>query len=383
MRPSRSRWRVTALACAALTAMASSTAFAQPVDSSSVMNRPRVDLVLAAASPQEADAFERTLRELLGRIGVDLTTTRTPHIDDRTPIPPPGAPPTSRAYAAVDLAGEEGVRGIVVDGESRALVLRRTIRRDGSVAIAAEEMAHVVYSSIDALLDPAQKRPDPPKEAAPPTTTEPALLVTSETPHDTIADHATHTGAALDVNAFGVARYMGAGLGPEPGGGVALGLAASRARWAPEIWIAGALQAPFETANPDASVRTSLVSARLYATFAIAQSGRLRFDLGLGGGVDVASITSRAVDPNAKVPGDQTATSVPLTGLASMSLRIVSRVDLTLSGGTDIDMAPTRYTIRHDDRASELFASSRVRPFAMLGLSFRALGDTRAPGGSQ
>jgi hypothetical protein len=107
----------------------------------------------------------------------------------------------------------------------------------------------------------------------------------------------------------------------------------------------------------------------------------LAIGAGAGGGVDVLSVSPESLDLSPEPPGSdglRSATSrvdpivsSEITAQASLATGVV----LVLSGVADVDLATRHYVFADAGSDQTVLAPWRVRPMALLGLAFTAVGD--------
>jgi hypothetical protein len=183
---------------------------------------------------------------------------------------------------------------------------------------------------------------------------------------------------ALDLSTMaGAGSYApGAGVVARAGGGAAL---VWRRGVRPSIGLAAHYVFPFET-GPEkvALAHVGVASFRGAAALEVYGSTSFALDVAAGGGVDVLHVEPRSNVLPADRLGASTSRVDPIASAAVTGhLAIGAGTALSLMLAADVDLSSRRWVVDGDGQRSEAFAPSRVRPMAMLGFTFTALGDGR------
>jgi hypothetical protein len=350
----------------------------------------RVVEVLVAGGGSDAASLDETVRELLGRLTLVMESQTVGHIDADDPSFRSTARPSLLARVGIDLRSRDVAVITIVDGRTGNVTLRRTVRRDGSPAVAREELAHVVQSAVDPMLlaerDRAAAPPPPPPAPAPaPAATPapapaPAPAPSPDAPplRDAISStSSSQSPLALDLQTLAGAGSFAAGAGvvARAGGSAAL---VWRRGPRPSIGVAAQYVFPFD-AGPDVAVaHVGVISVRSMAALEVYGSASFALDVGLGGGIDILH-----VEPRSNVlPADRLgAPASRVDGIAAAAvtghLAIGAGTALSLVLATDFDVASRRWVLDSDGHRTDAFAPSRLRPLAMIGFTFSALGEPR------
>ncbi len=317
--------------------------------------------VTVVAGGDDTDALMGTIRELLGRLGLGIE----PHVVAAgSPAVAPGEPSPGLSVW-IDFASRYEAVTIVRRGRTE---VRRTIPRDSSSAIVREEIGEAVRSGVEAqlLVDATASAPPPPVAPALP----PPAPVVREAPAP--APESTRW-FALDLTILAGGGFVSSDSGVVPrveGGGV-LG---SRRRLRPSLTVTAAYSVPFD-GDPHSGVtaRESAVSLRAVPGIEIAHTSWLALDVGVGGGVDIISISPKPSTTSAfqALPVPDRVDPI-LTAEASLYLALAPSVAFTVVAGADVDFVPPVYTI--SPPSQDVREPWRVRPVALAGFTFTAIG---------
>src|SRR5947207_1768002 len=157
---------------------------------------PRSVTVWVDGEPAVKDAFESSLRELLGRL--DLSLNRYGDPDAAT-----------LAAVKADFTDPSECSLTVIDNLGRTVLLRR-MPRAGTVALDAEAAAHVVHSVIEELSRVVPPRQPTTSMEAPPLVTTPAVV------------EEMREGSGVNLGAFFGGRTYSATAPFVVGGGIAV-----------------------------------------------------------------------------------------------------------------------------------------------------------------
>ncbi|MEO7035916.1 MAG: hypothetical protein ABI548_18430 [Polyangiaceae bacterium] len=262
------------------------------------------------------------------------------------------APGLAEAY--VDLRPGSPTRVVVVDGETRQDLERRTLPDGASLEISIETVARVVCSAVESSLAArAAAAPPPPPVLAPP----PAQ------PED--------RGAAWDVRAslFGATENFGAGF--HGGGGAALGFSHGRAAVRVGIFasVAGYASAGVNVQGTDGKASFGLISARMMPMVEWRAAHDITAFLGLGGGADWTHVTPDRPLDGATFSGSTSVDAIG-AGILGARLRLTSSLSALFAVDADVDLNRHNYVISaRDGSSAPFFSPARIRPMALAGLS--------------
>jgi len=328
--------------------------------------RTTVQLVLAGNAEERA-AFEASLRELAGRLGLRLEVRTVERVDlgDRG-----GLARESPALATVwvDLAATDRAATVLVEGRSGRIVLEREVTRgptsasgERSSAIVVEELAHIVHAAVEEMAEQERNRPQaPPPPADPP-----------KPPRDESA------GWGLDAGALAGSRMFGTGALFVVGGGVTVGVASSRGAFRPELWLSGTFHVPYEVKGSMVDVQFSALALRLSPTLRLFGGSSWLVEAGPTAGVDVLWSSPRSSTvPASKLRGDRVDASPVVGGLITGRLGVAKVADVFLQVALDADLAPQRYVLRVGKDTEGVFETFRLRPSLSLGFAFNLVGSS-------
>lgn len=372
-----------ALAAASVTSVAAEgAAHAQPDALTATPSRRIVEVHVAGAG-SDAASLDDTMRELLGRLTLVMESQAVARIEPDDASFRSTARPSLLARVGIDLRARDTAVVTIVDGRTGEITVRRNVRREGPPAVVREELAHVVQAAIDPMVlmerDRANAPPPPPPEPVAPPAATPAPAA-DEPPRDVASGtpEGSRSPLALDLStSAGASSYAsGAGLVPRAGIGAALVL---RRGVRPSVGVTAHYLFPFE-AGPESSF-AHVGAAALRASTGLEVFGGRAFamDVAAGAGVDVLRVDPRSRTLPADRLGDATSRVSPVV-VAGVTghLALGGGTSLSLSLAADVDLTSRRWVVETDSGLrSDAFAPSRVRPVAMLGFTFTALGDSR------
>lgn len=351
----------------------------------------RVVEVLIAGGGTDAAPLEETVRELLSRLTLVMESQTVGHIDAEEASFRSTSRPSLLARVGVDLRVKNVAVVTVVDGRTGDVTLRRTVRRDGPPAVVREELAHVVQAAVDPMLLAERDRaaaPPPPLPRPPPPSPEPvAAPVPTPAPADAppppprdvaqTSPDASRSPLALDLSTMaGAGSYAsGAGAVARAGGGAAL---VWRRGLRPSVGLAAHYVFPFETGSDVALAHVGVASFRGAAALEVVGSNSFALDLAAGAGLDVLRVEPRSnVLPADRLGATTNRVDPVVSGAVTGHLAIGAGTALSLLVGADVDLTTRRWVVEGAAQRQEAFAPWRVRPMAMLGFTFTALGDGR------
>ncbi len=330
---------------------------------------PRVVTLSVDGGAEDAELYAFTIRELLGRI--DVRVSNGADVEGARVV----------AHVRVDATAPGGVAVRVTDAQGRP-VLARTVARDASPAITREGVAHAVQTAVESTLldDSPREPPTPAPPPPPPPAAQTPAPVAAPAPRERPAP-STPPRYALDLATFvgGGPVASGAGVAPRVGAWVT-GRAEGALR--PSITLSGAYAFPFESGDELVTARASVTALRAFASVELVRGADLSLEAGLGGGVDVLSVTPRSdVLPSSVLRGATTRADGIVSGLLTARLAVFRGASLMVSAGADGDVSTRDYVVEQGAARTTLLAPWRVRPVVLIGLSFTALGAPRFEAG--
>jgi hypothetical protein len=371
--------------CASIVALvvgsqASSTALADPpAGASAPASAPRsrgfVELSLSA-SDEEATILTQAVRELVGRMGLGLRTVRT----DAPQWGPANAPTDAgdeRARVWIDArAGDHvGIAVSVVEQGWFSRPVRRIVPRAESSAIVVEQVAHVVHASLESLLEGESHEVQTNEvEVAPLVNTAPARPQESRSPETRTPN------VGVDLAAFASGRGVASSSGALLGGGAAVDVMVRRGRWWPNLWLAASYSAPFDAANQDITLETSLQSYHVVPSLRLFDLGVLQVDFGVGAGLDLFQTTPRNPGASVGAKGDKTLADPVLVGQLVARVRIGAAVRLLLGLDLDYDLHRRQYETVDGTASVPVMEPWPARPSVIAGLCMPLVGASGCAG---
>lgn len=337
--------------------------------------RKRVDLTIAA-SPADVGAMERTLRNPLGRLPVEVVWKHAERVDASEVITPKQG---DGAFARIwlDVTSAQTATLYLADAPWERILVRHVGLPKGLDEVAREELAFIVRSSIDALLSGSQigmTRAQAQTELAPQTAPPKAerhgtgageVHKAARVPPRGRADR---EGIRLGVGALYEAQLLRAG-NVWHGPGVLVG-----ARGEGAVRAAGVLslqyRSPTEVASSPLGARFQGFSLRTLARVEWV-GPRLALAGGAGIGIDTVYVKPiRAEGAVARVDPPRWITAPLVRATAAPGVRISGESFLWLVTGVDADFVESNYSVLRAGVWKNSFSTWQVRPF--LGLEFSA-----------
>jgi len=318
-----------------------------------------VELVLAGPAAR-LDAVETTLSEPLGRLPIELRSSRLEALDVRSVVEP-----NSRGDALhvwVDLGAETQATLYFTDASWERILIRRFPLAKGLDEVEREELAQIVRSAVEALLGGAKigiSREDAKAELLPeePPPPPPAPTPVAPVPKPPVPKQDTWRllpGALYEATPYAGALWQGPGfsLDLDANGFGARAMLGYRA--------------PILLEGDQLGVRLQGLTLRALAGFA-PRVGRLRLRAGAGGGLDVTHVEPRRVGPGGQ-PSDSFWDLVPVARAEVGAGWPLGGVELGLHGGIEGDWVATRHVAERGGRERTVVEASRLRPFFGLGV---------------
>ena len=336
-------------------------------------SEPRAVEVVLVGGKGETGALVDTMRELLGRLGLVLDVRTVAQPDDAR------APPRGSVAARVEIDLRSDKDTTIVAFGKDGIPHRRTLRRDPSLSIAREELAHAIQTVVCASLvadavppeAPNAQPHDPPRgdtavaptglSAPAPKIERDALLAKVRSP------------LAVDVNMLA----GGGGFGDNAGAVMRVGAGAAlvyRHGLSPSLGIDVHYVAPFDVSSPRVTANASDLMFRGMAGATFFRNTWFALHAGIGGGADVLMVNARSAvldTVNKSVP---TFVDPILSSMVGADIGVVRNVSLTLRFVVDVDLASNRYLLDHGTSQEVIFSPWNVRPALLLGFNFTPFG---------
>lgn len=315
--------------------------------SASAFAQGRPVAVLREVKPAPSAALEASLREMLGRLDVNLD----PSAGDG------GVP----ALAVIDVDFATGQ--IVVDSPSRVVTIRRTVPREVSGDVATETAATLIASSIDVLL-----HTDPPRQPIKVEVPE-QVFVQSEPPA-----RPKLSPVGLDLGVGLGAKLLGGSSTVDFGGSVHALLSIPLGTQLPGVLAAVTFQPGFDLAGDTVTLRGSLLSLRLFVQLEMIRWKYGRLEAGAGGGLDRFGFTPLQREGELfRQMGTRVAVAPILGGLITYRFPVGDTVHLFASVLVDGDLRPPRMMMGAPSPDMNDPRPWTVRPSLQLGVSFAPL----------
>jgi hypothetical protein len=305
--------------------------------------------------------------ELLTRLGVASIVT--------SPADEPAS--TSKrvalARARFDLTDPTQPSIVIVEGESEREVLRRDLPESASLEVSVEELSHVLYAVVEALL--RERTPEAESagalEPAPP----PAITQPDEPPRSR-RKPAKRSGADFEVGAF--FRVLDVGSSRiVPGGGALLQARASEGTARPGALLMGAAHDSTSLNYGLATAGVRPFSLRLYPTLTIATGTSVSLVAGLGGGMDWFRV-ERERTPAEALPGVTSVLDMTLSSFLGARFELSAGLGLEANASLDLDLTPHHFVVETESGRSTLLELGRLRPGATFGASYAVVDGASA-----
>jgi hypothetical protein len=297
-----------------------------------------------------------TATELFARLDVrvsvvaDGTDTTGPSDDD----------PLVLAY--IDLRVPTAPMVDVDDGRTRQELMRRRLADVSSLETGVEAAVHVVYASVEALLQlTAHRRAAKPAPAPPPPPTAPPRPTAA--PISGVGER-PERGAGLDLGAaFRLVSLGDARL--SPGAGAALDARIDAGALQAELAFLGVLHAASELEFNEGSAMLRPYALRVLPGVSVRLTPRLLASLGVGVGLDHFVLDAQSA-PSGGTAIDRTVTDPVLASQLGLRFPIGGAWFLSVLGTLDLDLEPTRFVIGRGGAVEPLLALPRLRGGMLL-----------------
>jgi hypothetical protein len=333
--------------------------------------RPAVVLEIAASDARESDAVAQVVRELLGRLAVDVRVAQVARIDVAAIAAPPRAdgaaePPLARVWIDWRTAGRATL--YLLDARHDRLLVRQVERPAGGEELAREELAHILETACEGLLAGGEV-------GVPRAGVVPLLLPPPVRAPETVASSAPPPGDAAAARLQIALLYEAAMLAPEaplthgPVVSVFVRARVRGLRWG--LWSTAQLRVPVHAA--DQTVGVAMQTGALRALLAVERplSRRTTVRGGVGGGVDLVRATPEAtVADRVVLEGPRTLSFAVGRAALGIDLRLSARTALVGTLAADVDLTGQRYVFARGGGEQLVLRPWVVRPAASVGLAF-------------
>jgi hypothetical protein len=330
-----------------------------PAPPGASVERPAAVLVFTGGEAERAE-LEASLRELLGRVGVELRADG------------PGAGAAPFAVINADWSAPEECEITVADSGQRVVLIRRLLRTS-SPTVVIEAAAHIIQSVVEELVHAPR-----PVVRQVLHSVEPPIMVLPREP----GPPAAQSGLGLELGGLVGVRVLGGGGPVAMEGGLAVTLRLYRGSWRPALWLSGVYEPPFVVSSSWAQLQVQTLSLRAVPTLDVVRGATWRLDAGVGAGANLFfNSTQSTALPSSRVGRPGVDVSPVFTGLVAWHLGVSRSVECLLAFTLDIDLAPRRFVVEVEGVHDVVFAPARLRPALLLGFSFGALGPEPYPKG--
>ncbi len=320
---------------------------------------PPIVRVYVAGTADAVSGSRDAIQDLCARSNVAVVVRDAAGADEALLAQSP-APGLAEAY--VDLRPGSAPRVVVVDGETRKDLERRTLPEEASLEISIETAAQVVCAAVESsLATRAPAPPVPPRNPAPPRNPEPRAEPAAPKPLPLGA----HWVSQLSL--FASAANFGAGF--RAGAGASLGLSHGTGAlyWGALVTLGGYPASDVAEAGGIASFGS--FGARLLPTLEWQANEYVTPFVGLGGGADWIRVSARQAPLGAVGQGTAGSVDAMACALLGVRLHLGSGVAALLALDADADLSRHRYVTETPQGSQVFFEPARVRPVVLAGLS--------------
>jgi len=332
---------------------------------------PPIVRVYVAGSPEAVSGSRDAIQDLCSRSNVAVVVRDAAGADEAL-LATSRAPGLAEAY--VDLRVGTPPRVVVVDGESRQDLERRTLPEGASLEISIETMAHVVCAAVESSLAARAAVPVPaPPVPAPMSEKSPA----ARAPRPLEPEAGWQARAGL----FASGANFGAGFRAGVGAGLALNHSRAPLHFAALFSLTGYPAAGVEGAAGLASF--GVFGVRLLPMLEWQASSAIAVFAGVGGGGDWIQISGERPPPGAVSNTTDTSFDPMASGMLGVRLGLGRGLGALLAVDADVDLARHRYVAQTAQGSATFFEPSRVRPMALAGLTLSLGGESGQDRGSR
>jgi hypothetical protein len=315
---------------------------------------PPIVRVYVAGLPEAVAGSRDAIQDLCSRSNVAVVVRDAAGADEAL-LATQRAPGLAEAY--VDLRPGTPPRVVVVDGETRQDLERRTLPEGSSLEVSIETVARVVCSAVESSLAA--------RAAAASAANARAQAQSAAAPGRGRAERGSSWTPRVDV--FGAAENFGAGF--QGGAGAALGLSYGRSALRMGALLSLAGYAAADVAAGSALASFGLLGVRALPMLEWRASSDVTAFVGLGGGADWTRVSADRAPLGYAAVGAGTTPDAIGAGILGTRLRISRSLSALLAFDADVDLDRHRYVIMAAAGSHTLFEPTRVRPMALAGLS--------------
>jgi hypothetical protein len=326
---------------------------------------PRQVRVQAAGPALQVQGLEAVMRELLGRLGVELGWSSVDRVNLREVLAPPENTESPFARVWIDATRPDVAWIYLTDRGSERFLVRQVVTTGAIDEVTREAIGHIVESAIDALLQGRQIGVSRAQAhvalgvPAPPRTAAARPLRPSRQPAP----------LAVDVGAFYQVQQYSPTVPVVHGPGVITALGAGRGQVRPIGWLTAQYELPIAVAHDPIGVRLDTVALRAAGGVKLSLRSGLWLRTGLGGGVDLVYIQPRLAPGANAMLAMSRLTAVPtLYASIGIEVRLWSALSLLIGAACEVDPRPIHYDLTRNDTLETVLVRGTVRPAASIGL---------------
>ena len=324
---------------------------------------PPIVRVYVAGSPEAVSGSRDAIQDLCSRSNVAVVVRDAAGADEAL-LSTSHAPGLAEAY--VDLRAGTPPRVVVVDGESRQDLERRTLPEGASLEISIETMAHVVCAAVESSLAARAALPPP---AVP-------VAAVAAKPAQREPEQSLEGAPGWQTRASLFASGANFGAGFRAGVGAGLGINHGHAPWhfGALFSLVGYPAAGVESAEGLASF--GLLGVRALPLLEWQATPDVTAFAGIGGGGDWIQISGERPPPGATSGTTQTVLEPIASGMLGMRMLLGRGIGALFALDADVALARHRYVAQSAEGTEVFFQPSRVRPMAFAGLSLSLGGES-------
>jgi hypothetical protein len=327
---------------------------------------PPIVRVYVAGAPEAVSGSRDAIQDLCSRSNVAVVVRDAAGADEAL-LATSHTPGLADAY--VDLREGTPPRVVVVDGQSRRDLERRTLPEGVSLEISIETMAHVVCAAVESSLA---------ARAAPPAGTPTKAVPLSEqaeapTPRKPEIPSEGAQRWQTRASVFGSGANFGAGFRAGLGAGFALNRGQARWHFGAFFSLMGYPAAGVESANGLASF--GLLGVRALPLLEWQAARDVTAFAGVGAGGDWIRVSGERPPPGTISTTTEAEFEPVASGMLGIRLRLGRGVSALFAADVDIALVRHQYVVQTPVGADSFFEPARVRPMALAGLSLSLGGE--------